>query len=66
MALSIRIKTDNAAFEGEYCGQELARILRNIADRLENWQADGFGIMANIYDSSGNAVGILRLEESEQ
>ena len=32
--LKIRIKTDNQAFDQE--GQEVARILRSLADRLEN------------------------------
>ena len=32
--LKIRIKTDNQAFDQE--GQEVARILRGLADRLEN------------------------------
>lgn len=52
----LTIEVDNAAFDGENKTLELARILREQADRIED---SGFGRerWANIRDTNGNIVG---------
>jgi hypothetical protein len=53
--LSIQIQTDNAAFEGDDNGTELARILRKLAVVLEDM---GTGPdSGQLYDINGNRVG---------
>ena len=56
-AFRLSIETDNAAFE-DYPGQEVARILRKLADRVDSCgddleSADGVGLV----DYNGNTVG---------
>jgi hypothetical protein len=48
----VSIRTDNAAFEEGDRGAEVARILRDVADRLE----DGFEA-GSVRDINGNLVG---------
>ncbi len=50
------ISTDNAAFE-DAKGEEVARILRTVADQVESGQGSG-----KVYDVNGNAVGEFRFE----
>jgi hypothetical protein len=47
----LKIDTGNAAFEDDP-NYELARILRAVADKVENGHADG-----RCYDINGNKVG---------
>ena len=53
---TLEIKTDNAAFgDGDShtdCAAEVARILRELADKLDNLQPSG-----TVRDSKGNTVG---------
>ena len=51
---TVKVKTDNAAFEGA-CNEsfEVARILRDLADRVEKNGADVYCLQ----DSNGNTVG---------
>lgn len=52
----LKIETGNAAFEEDGKSQELARILRNLAERLEGGEMpdnDGW----NLRDLNGNTVG---------
>lgn len=62
MAETVRIKftTDNAAFEGNP-NAEAARILRDLADRLERreWESGGF---MTCRDVNGNTVGHLTID----
>lgn len=51
--INIRIDTDNAAFED--MPTEVARILRDAADKLEAGHIDGFSLR----DINGNTVGEL-------
>lgn len=46
------IGTDNAAFEGEWRGNEVARILRAVADQVEEGSTVG-----QTRDVNGNEVG---------
>jgi len=55
MPLTIKVKTDNAAFEDDNLGPELARILRALAARVE--EADGSDDNGLIFDINGNSVG---------
>jgi hypothetical protein len=53
----IMIKTGNAAFDEDYPGREVARILRKLADRVENEEYP-----SKLMDSNGNAVGKVETE----
>lgn len=53
----IEIETGNAAFEDDR-NMELARILRQIAERLENGENAG-----RVLDINGNKVGSFEIEE---
>ena len=48
----VTIRTDNAAFEGEGRAAETARILRELADKIESGRVYG-----SVQDGNGNAVG---------
>jgi hypothetical protein len=54
MAFKINIKTDNAAFSKEEGGPhaEVARLLREVAERVENGEDYG-----SVMDINGNSVG---------
>ena len=53
--LTVEIETNNAAFE-DNCPQETARILRDLADRIENGLGSGQDSGA-LLDINGNRVG---------
>lgn len=50
----------NAAFEGEACPGEVARILRQVADRVEAGHDEGL-----VHDVNGNKVGAWTLDLPE-
>ena len=56
----IRLSTDNAAFEDDNRGVEVARILRKIADEYESV---GCNQCARLYDCNGNRTGEI-MDES--
>ena len=56
MQFTLRIKSDNAAFEEEPI-TELARILRELADDLE-----GGNFPSSVRDYNGNKVGTVTLK----
>lgn len=53
-AFTLKVYTDNAAFADDPDG-EVARILRDVADRVEGGQEDGA-----VRDINGNTVGSFR------
>ena len=55
--INITFRTDNAAFEGEARGPEIARILRQLAATLESRSRLHLGYEADIRDANGNKVG---------
>ena len=55
----LTITMDNAAFEGENCGPELARILREAAGEAENLTYIGKRATMVLRDINGNRVGCL-------
>lgn len=59
--LRVKIDTDNDAFAGDGAG-EVARLLRNIAERVAGGQMDGI-----VRDINGNTCGSfdLRLEQEQ-
>lgn len=59
MVITIKICTDNAAFE-EAGGSEVARILRKLAD---NFDRDGFHVYEKLRDINGNVVGSTEYSE---
>jgi orotate phosphoribosyltransferase-like protein len=66
MKIQIAIECDNAAFEGNECGSEVARILHRIANRIDGLEracmvlVDGSGVM----DVNGNPVAKVSVEGS--
>ena len=54
--LQITLDTTNAAFE-DNCPIEVARILRDLAARIENGLGSGLD-RGTLLDSNGNAVGV--------
>lgn len=63
---SLNIDMNNAAFDGDDIGPELARILRKLADKVDvdrESLADLAGLMsASVHDVNGNNVGDVYLE----
>lgn len=57
--MKIHIRTDNAAF-GDDRGRELARILREIADRIEQSDQPRRGEIWTVRNANGNTVGTVR------
>ena len=64
---TLNIKTDNAAFQGyeedapgelRACQMEVARILRAVADQIEELSWRG-----TLFDINGNSVGTYKLED---
>lgn len=51
----LTIRTDNAAFDEEYQAQETARILRDVADKLD--AGENFEMFRTLFDINGNDVG---------
>ena len=63
MIFHINIACDNAAFDDGECNHELARILRDVADQIE----EGIiGKARDIRDINGNTVGQFWLERSKR
>lgn len=55
---TLKIKTDNAAFADGNAGLELARILREIADGLEDSPPEDFD--GKVMDANGNCTGTVK------
>jgi len=60
MDLEIKINMDNAAFE-DINGQEAARILRKLADKIDGGSLED-GDSVSAIDINGNKVGRLRVK----
>lgn len=58
MQATIRIQMDNAAFN-DHNGEELARILRDLADWAENYNHGEDDCSRGLSDYNGNRVGRL-------
>jgi len=58
MKLQLAIKLDNAAFEDDNRGPEIARILRKLADEFEEYGHPHFD---GLYDINGNRVGAVEI-----
>lgn len=56
----LQIACDNAAFEDEGTATELARILRDVARRIES--GEDCGSFVNVRDINGNVVGSFALK----
>ena len=64
MTFTMNVKTSNAAFTDEDSGAfnpgpELARILRDVADRMEG----GYVLSGSVFDINGNKVGSFETVE---
>lgn len=53
---TVSIACNGAAFDGENSGAEIARILRQIAERIE-LDSEGVEFSMNLRDVNGNTVG---------
>lgn len=63
MNCTIKIAMDNAAF-ADSPSEELARILRELAEHLEI--RGDIPDQIKVYDSNGNSVGLLRVQSSRK
>lgn len=63
MQFTISIELGNAAMDGEDCGPEIARILRNQADKLEGFASWDFPDKGGLWDVNGNKVGTWEVTE---
>lgn len=64
---TLTFDTDNAAFynpEGDVRAYEVARILRDVATRLDEW--DGWTKFQAVRDSNGNRIGQWKLNPEEE
>jgi len=59
--LLIDVDLENAAFEEPNTGAEIARILRDAADRLNDVDSPFRIASFDVYDANGNWVGKIRL-----
>ena len=60
MTIEVFIDTDNAAFDGDARGPEIARILRDLANRWDGpIKLNEFG--RTLYDANGNKCGMARV-----
>lgn len=57
--MKVHIRTTNAAFEGDKT-PEIARILRELADKLERKGLPDRGEVWKVMDINGNSVGTVR------
>lgn len=62
MDITIEISTDNAAFE-DCAGSELARILRKVANEVDDWPGAN-SLSIGLRDINGNKVGTFSATES--
>jgi hypothetical protein len=51
----LKFSTDNAAFDGQFDLEEIARILRHIADRVVDGDDSG-----SVIDINGNKIGTFK------
>ena len=63
MKFKVVIDVENAAFEDENMGTELARILREVADTVDGTSGETESIEGTLRDVNGNKVGQYRFEE---
>lgn len=57
----LSLSTDNAAFQGDDMRAEIARILRELAETIDN----GSTYKGGLYDANGNRVGSWNLSDNE-
>jgi len=62
MTITIKIDANNAAFEDD-ASQEVARILRDLAKRIEGHPHFGPGHDQALRDVNGNEVGYLTIHD---
>lgn len=60
----IEFSTGNAAFD-ESRNVEIARILRDLAERIERADDDSAEYYLQVRDVNGNGIGTCRVEESD-
>jgi hypothetical protein len=63
LILRVNVRCSTAAFDDTYPGLEVARILRDIAAKIDSNMASG--CYQTIFDINGNDVGRYRLKREE-
>lgn len=58
---TMKFETDNAAFDDGHYAAEVARILRNVADKVERGV-----LMGRIADANGNGIGKFEVTAGEE
>ncbi len=63
MTARVTVEMDNAAFDGDDAGPELARILRNLGERVATCERRYLVVapLQFVCDSNGNTIGTLRI-----
>lgn len=61
----VALSTNNAAFADDDLGYELARILREVADKVEGGAIVGPGSVIRLFDYNGNRVGFAALSDDD-
>ena len=64
MKAEISISLNNDAFQGS--GQELARVLRNLAQDVEDYDIHNLGCFIGVADINGTGVGTFEIVEDEK
>lgn len=65
-AFTVAFNTDNAAFDGADGDHEIARILREIAQRFEDGDGIRYGDPVRIRDINGNRIGFFAWSDTEE
>lgn len=63
LVFRLRFDCDNAAFDDNGVGTEIATVLRDLAERIE--RGDATGLYQNVRDTNGNVIGTFRLANEE-
>lgn len=65
MTFQATIACENAAFD-DVPGVEIARILRGLADRVDNLSAENLGTVFRLSDVNGNRVGFAAMQQVDE
>lgn len=61
----LHVHIENDAFQDGNCGQELARILKDVAKKIENETGDDITFFQTVRDINGNDVGRFAIKYND-